>query len=233
MTLLSIAQSILKETKAGNVPTTIINNAEEGAKQILEVMTVSITELARSYDWQELQKEQSFNTVASTQGYDLPSDFDRFVNNTFWNDTTNLKLIGPITPEEWRTLSTTNITGAANDYFRIRVGQALIFPTPSAVEALIYEYISNLVVLSSGDAGQATWLADTDVPAIDAHIVRLDATWRWLKNQGRPYAEDQVIANNAIAERARINGARRTIRHYSNINESNFKLSYPTTIAGP
>ena len=231
MTLLTIAQSILKETKSGSVPTTIIGNVEDVAKQMLQVMTVSVTELARSYDWQELQKEKTFNTVAATVGYNLPTDFDRFINNTFWNETNNEKVVGPVTPEEYRILKTDN-AGAVNDYFRIRAGQVLIYPIPSSIESMIYEYVSNLVVLSSSSVGQSQWLADTDVPAIDAHMVRLDATWRWLKNQGRPYAEDQKIANSAVAERARINGARRTIRHHSSSDEYNFKVSYPTLIVG-
>ena len=231
MTLLTIAQSILKETKSGSVPTTIIGNVEDVAKQMLQVMTVSITELARSYDWQELQKEKTFNTVAATVGYNLPTDFDRFINNTFWNETNNEKVVGPVTPEEYRILKTDN-AGAVNDYFRIRAGQVLIYPIPSSIESMIYEYVSNLVVLSSSSVGQSQWLADTDVPAIDAHMVRLDATWRWLKNQGRPYAEEQKLANSAVAERARINGARRTIRHHSSSDEYNFKVSYPTLIVG-
>jgi len=231
MTLLTIAQSILKETKSGSVPTTIIGNVEDVAKQMLEVMTVSVTELARSYDWQELQKEKTFSTVAATVGYNLPTDFDRFINNTFWNETSDEKVVGPVTPEEYRILKTDN-AGAVNDYFRIRAGQVLIYPIPSSIESMIYEYVSNLVVLSSSLVGQSQWLADTDLPAIDAHMVRLDATWRWLKNQGRPYAEDQKIANSAIAERARINGARRTIRHHSLSDEYNFKVSYPTLIVG-
>ena len=215
MTLLTIAQSILKETKSSNIPTTIIGNTEDVAKQILEVMTVSITELARSYDWQELQKEKTFNTVVSQVGYILPEDFDRFINGTFWNTTTQHAVAMPVTPEEWRILNNQGITGGTGfSYSRIRAGRVLLFPTPAAIEAYIYEYISNHVILSSGRTGQTEWLADTDVSAIDSHILRLDATWRWLKNQGRPYAEEQKIANNATTERARTNGARRTIKHY-------------------
>ena len=229
MNLLTIAQSILKETKSSNIPTTIIGNTEDVAKQILEVMTVSIIELARSYDWQELQKEKTFNTVVSQIGYDLPTDFDRFINNTFWNTTTQHPVAMPVTPEEWRILKNQGITGGTGfGYSRIRAGQVLLFPTPVAVEAHIYEYISNLVVLSSSLVGQSTWLADTDVPAIDSHILRLDATWRWLKNQGRPYAEEQKIANNATVERVRADGARRTIKHY--YYDTNIKVGYPATI---
>ena len=229
MSLLKISQSILKETKAGNVPNTIIGNIEDVAKQILEVMTVSITELARAYNWQELQKEKTFNTIASTEGYNLPTDFDRFINNTFWNTTTQHPVTMPLTPEEWRILKNQSITGGTGyNYSRIRAGQVLLFPIPTAIEAYVYEYISNLIILSSSGTGQTEWLADTDVPAIDSHILRLDATWRWLKNQGRPYAEDKKIANDAAVERVRVNGARRTIKHYYYDNK--IKIGYPKQI---
>ena len=229
MTLLTIAQSILKETKSSSIPTTIIGNIEDVAKQILEVMTVSIIELARSYDWQQLQKEKTFNTTVNTVGYVLPEDFDRFINGTFWNTTTQHAVAMPVTPEEWRILNNQGITGGTGfSYSRIRAGRVLLFPTPAAIEAYIYEYISNHIILSSGGTGQTEWLADSDVPAIDAHIVRLDATWRWLKNQGRPYAEEQKIANNAAVERVRADGARRTIKHY--YYDKNIKVGYPATI---
>lgn len=229
MSLLKISQSILKETKAGNVPNTIIGNIEDVAKQILEVMTVSITELARAYNWQELQKEKTFNTVVSQVGYILPEDFDRFINGTFWNTTTQHQVAMPMTPEEWRILNNQGITGGTGfSYSRIRAGRVLLFPTPTAIEAHIYEYISHHVILSSSGTGQTEWLADTDVPAIDSHILRLDATWRWLKNQGRPYAAEEKIANNAAVERVKTNGARRTIKHYYYDNK--IKVGYPTAI---
>jgi len=229
MSLLTISQSILKETKAGNVPNAIIGNVEDVAKQILEVMTVSITELARAYNWQELQKEKTFNTVVSQVSYNLPEDFDRFINGTFWNTTTQHPVAIPVTPEEWRILKNQGITGGTGfEYSRIRANHVLLFPTPAAIETHIYEYISNHVILSSSGTGQTEWLADTDVPAIDAHIVRLDATWRWLKNQGRPYAEEKKIADNAAVERVRTNGARRTIKHY--YYDNNIKVGYPATI---
>lgn len=219
MTLLSIAQSVLKETKNSSIPSTIIGNNEDAAKQVLEVLAVSMTELSRIYDWQELQKEHTFSSVASTEGYNLPSDFDRFVNGTFWNTDTNLHVQGPMTSTEWRILKNSTISGGASfEYFRIRDNQTLIFPIPAASEDYIYEYITNKIIESSGGVGQTEWLADTDVPVIDAYIVRLDATWRWLKNNGRPYAEEQKMANSAIAERVRASGARRIVMHSPPLN---------------
>lgn len=235
MTLLSTAQQILRETKNSVIPDTIIGNNQDAAKQVLEAMTVSITNLSRSFDWQELHREVSFNSAASTIGYTLPADFDRFVDNTFWNTTEKRKVIGPVTPVGWRALTDSTVSGGAvGDYFRIRDNEVQIFPTPTSIEGFTYEYITDLIVNDSVGTGQTTWLADSDVPVIDEYIVRLDTTWRLLNMQGRPYAEKQREFDAAMAERTSRSGARETIFHDPNffiIDKS--RIGYPTTITAP
>lgn len=233
MTLLSTAQAIVKETKQSVVPSTIIGNNQDIAKQVLEAITVSITTLSRSYDWQELQKENSFSSVASTEGYALPSDFDRFIDNTFWNTTQKRAMIGSVSPQEWRTLNDSTVSGGSvGEYYRIRDNEVKIFPTPTAVESYKYEYITDLIVEDSGGTGQTGWQADTDVPVVDEFILRLDATWRLLKMQGRPYAEEQREADVAIMERTSRNGGKQTIYHNPRrfiIDKS--RIGYPATIS--
>jgi hypothetical protein len=233
MTLLTTAQNILKETKSATIPTTIIGNVEDTAVQVLQALTVSITNLARTYEWQQLQKEHTFATVASTQTYSLPVDFDRLINNTFWNSTTMMKVIGAISPQEWRVLtnSTANNSTIA-DYYRLRANLITLFPTPSGVENFVLEYISSYIVESSGGSGQTGWEADTDVPVLDEYLLRLDATWRLLKMQGRPYGEEQKDADLAIAERLAVNGSKKTIVHFDNSSFRTNRIGYPTTVVG-
>lgn len=234
MTLLTIAQDILRETKSSVIPSTIIGNNQDAAKQVLEALDIAIVNVARSYDWEELQKEHTFNSVASTEGYNLPSDFDRIIDNTFWNSTNQRSVLGPSTPQEWRILKNSTVTGTtANDYFRIRAGQTLIFPTPTAVESYVYEYITDLIVDSSGGTGQTGWQADTDVPNVDEYLVRLDATWRLLNMQGKPYAEKQREFDLALAERISRNGGRKTIVHADDTGIDKSRIGYPTLITAP
>lgn len=212
MSLLSICQDILNETKSSFIPVTIIGNNDDVAKQILQAVKVSIVELSRNYEWQELQKEYSFLSVADQASYDLPTDFDRMVNNTFWNATQNWAMIGALTSESWRVLKNALITQAETvQYYRIRGNQIIIHRTPSNVESYVFEYISKYIVKSNAEVEQTGFLADTDLPVIDEYILRLDSTWRWLKNNGRAYAEEKTIADKAIAERIKANGSRGTI----------------------
>lgn len=235
MTLLSTAQAILTETKSTAIPTTIIGNSQSAATQVLQAMTLAITSLARDFNWQELLEVKSFSTVASTIAYDLPVDFDRFVNNTIWNSTIKWEVIGPIDSQEWRFLNDAVVASApVGSYFRIRKNKIEIFPTPVAVENYNYEYVSNLIIESSGGAGQTEWEDDTDVPVIDEYILRLDSTWRFLKMQGKPYAEEQRVSDGAVEERISKSGARKTIFHHPDfriIDKS--RIGYPTTVVAP
>lgn len=234
MTLLTIAQEILKETKSASIPTTIIGNNQDSAKQVLEALNIAIVNIARSYEWQQLQAEHTFSSVASTQGYNLPSDYDRMINNTFWNATRQRTVVGPSTPQEWRILTNSTITGStANDYFRLRDSQVLIFPTPAAVESFVYEYMTDLIVDSSVGVGQTGWEADTDVPNVDEYLVRLDATWRLLSMQGKPYAEKQRELDLALVERVSKNGAKKTVFHSDNTGIDKSRIGYPTLILSP
>lgn len=226
MSLLTLCQEILNETKSTSIPNTIIGNNDDVAKQIFQAIKASIAYLARKYQWQELQKEYSFSSVIGQAGYDLPSDFDRLIDNTFWNVSQNWAMIGGLTPENWRVLKNSLLTQAETvEYYRIRGNQIIIHRTPSAIENYIYEYISKYIVKSSANVEQTGFLADTDNPVIDEYILRLDTTWRWLKNNGRSYAEEKILADEAIIERVKANGSRGTITSEPTIKIYNSMIS--------
>jgi hypothetical protein len=234
MTLLTISQEILEETKNATIPQAIINNSEVSAVQILAALKKAIIDVARADDWQELQKEHTFSSVASTQGYALPSDFDRITDRTFWNTTRLRRVEGPQTPEDWRVLTNSTISGATvNDLFRIRGGETLLFPIPASVEAYIYEYITDLIVDSSGGTGQTGWEADSDVPNVDAYLVKLNATWRFLSMQGKPYAEEQRDYELNLAERISRNGGNKTVCHVDITSLNRSRIGYPVLVPSP
>lgn len=230
MTLLTLAQDILKETKASSIPTTIIGNNQDSAKQVLQALKISIKDLARSYEWQELQKEHTFAGVVSQNNYSLPTDFDRFINRTFWNTSSNREMVGTTTARDWRFLNNNVNSGSIEERYRIRNNEILIYPTPTATDNYIFEYISSYVVDSSGGSGQTDWLADDDTPNIDDYIIRLDATWRLLNMQGRPYAEKQRERDLALAERISANSSKETIYHNSSSGYNTEIIRLPSRI---
>ena len=61
--------------------------------------------------------------------------------------------------------------------------------------------------------------------SIDEYILRLDTTWRWLKNNGRAYADEKNISEKAIAERIKANGSRGTISSKPYVKIINAQIS--------
>ena len=80
----------------------------------------------------------------------IASDFQRFLNNTMWNRTTDRKFYGPITDVEWQRIKATVSEGVTN-YFRIRGGLLIVHPNPTASQSVFFEYISKNWVSGNAD----------------------------------------------------------------------------------
>lgn len=232
MTLLSICQDVARNTKV-KVPNTIIGNFELEAVRLLQAATETVNDLLKRVDWQELHAEATIATVASTEAYSLPSDFERIVNDSAWNSTTRYPMNGVTSAKDWQNLkNATASEGSVIDFYRIRGGQVLIYPTPTAVESLVYEYIQNTPVESSGGTAQTDWQADTDVPRIDAFLVELGIKWRFRKSLGKAYKEDQTQYNEVAIELIANDKGRKTIRPVRR-RPRGVMLAYPETITAP
>ncbi len=232
LTLLELCKRVARDAKTA-VPNTIISNAELEAVQLLQAARSTMQDLLKRVDWEELIAEATITTVASTQAYNLPSDFDRIIDETAWNVTNNDPMIGVTTAREWQYLQNSSTsTSSVLDYYRIRGGQVLIFPTPASVESLIYEYITNTPIESSGGTAQEDWLADTDVPRIDQYLVELGIRWRFRKINGKPYQEDLNEYNEIATRRIMADGGRKKICS-SPRRIKGVQVAYPENVTAP
>ena len=127
---------------------TVIGNTANTTKQLLRFAERTGYEIRRRYEWPQLSKEYTFNTVASTSQYTLPPDFDRFIYRTMWDRNNRWELRGPLTAQEWQWRQSGVITSVPRQQFRIRtweVPEGLQFflnPTPDDIVTLAFEYIS-------------------------------------------------------------------------------------------
>lgn len=232
MTLLSICQDVARSAKV-KVPNTIIGNSELEAVRLLQAATETINDLLKRVDWQELEAEATISTVADQENYSLPPDFERIVNDTFWNNSTRYPGSGVTSAKDWQNLKNATLSqGSVTDYYRIRGNEILIYPTPASVETLVYEYIVNKPVQSSGGTAQTSWVADTDVPRIDEFLVELGIKWRFEKSTGKPYAEDQRQYNETAIQLISNNKGRKTIRP-ARRRPRGVLLAYPENVIAP
>jgi hypothetical protein len=93
-------------------------------------------------------------SVTFGQGsYSLPSDFDRVINDTEWDQTNRWEAIGPNTPQQWAWMTQGIIALTPRRHYRIMgddTTEFFIWPVPTADEngqLMTFEYISSCTIL--------------------------------------------------------------------------------------
>lgn len=189
MTLLTIAQNVADYTN-GPRPSSVGSNTNPDAQKYLRVINKVARRLMKVYPWNDLRQEHPF-TASGTQtllaAADMPTDFDRFVPETFWDQSSSNMISGPITATEWQGLQVINYN-IDNYKFTHRGGNVLVMPTIDAGASCVFEYISSHHVRASDDTPRVAFQADTDTSLLDEELLALAATYDWLKSEGLPAA---------------------------------------------
>lgn len=213
MSRLTIVQAARKRIMQ-YAPTLVTAETSDTAVIALgELANQSGKDLVRRHRWTFLTKEQTFTSLAQeTQTNMLPSDFDRFIDETMFNRDKTRRVLGPLTPQEWQRRKTLTAS-PVYESFRVRGSDILMIPTPEAGDTFAFEYISKNWVDTDadGDAEAAAFAADADTPLFDEELMTLDITWRYLSAQGQAYAEPFRSFELALADRIARDGGNRSI----------------------
>lgn len=193
MTALSIVQNAASALGI-TAPTALFSATDDQTIQLRNLMNIAGVHLAKGADtdhaWRVLQSETTFSTTAAAaQTGAIPSDFGWFINDTFWNRTTRIKLTGPISPEEWQQYQAISMISLPAAVFRVRGTSLLIYPSPVASQTCAYEYVTKNWANTAAAVAISTMTADTDVSLIDESLITLSLIWRFLAAKGLDYAE--------------------------------------------
>lgn len=188
-------------------------------------------DLLRDHPWTHLQAEAAINTVIATASYALPADFNRDIDQTHWNDTTDLPLAGPASPQEWQFLKAVAAAGVLYKIFRTKGDLVFIHPTPTAVESLKYEYISRYWVRPTGQAAPTseTTTASTDTLHFDRRLLVAGLKLAFRSARGFDPAAEQNAYNMALARAKGGDGAAPVLRLSRHTLRS---LNFSTPIGG-
>jgi len=205
-TLLSLCQDVADLVSLER-PTAIVGSTNQTARRLLQVVRETCEELKDRHPWQKLIREHTITTADATASYALPSDYDRYVNNTAWDQTNYWQIRGSLTPQQWQFYQNAIVSLPANrKRFRVKHDTAnsaeriFIDPTPTAVETLVIEYVTNQWCESSGGTGQSAWTADTDVSLLPEELIRQGARWRMWRIGGFAYADERADYDSRTAQ---------------------------------
>jgi hypothetical protein len=191
-TLKQLINNVLPEI---GLPTlaTIVGNNSQTARLALALCNRTGRSLAK-HNWRVLIKRDVLTTVSSAESYSLPSDFDRFIHNTEWNETTAFRLFGPVADEDWQADLSGLVAGTVDNRFQLRAdgnaSRIFVRPVPTSAEDLTFFYASNGWFASNGGQRQTAFQADNDILLLDDFVFELGLKWRMLRAANRVYQDE-------------------------------------------
>jgi len=203
MTVLAIVRAVMGRLSLTQ-PTVVFTSTDRNVIQFKELLQEGAEALSKQGSpsgWQSLQSQQTFITVAQEDQTNtpIPEDFRRFVSDSFFNRTTNRKLSGPLTPQQYQQAQVWPQLVAPYLCWRERDGDFLINPIPPAGETIAYEYISAYWAKSSAGQAKAEFTSDDDTTYLDEELLKLDLRWRWKEAKGLDYGEDMATFERALS----------------------------------
>ena len=203
MSLLTIVQGAAAELGLP-LPVQVFASNDPAVIVLRQLADKEGKELARRFDWQVVQREATFITVAAeTQVTNILSnwpDFGHIVSQSMWDRSQSKPVYGPLTMTEWQMKKSAAAQAGYAQWYRIRANALLFFPTPGAGETVAFEYISRNWCLSVNLQAQPGFSSDGDSSLIDEEIVRLGVVWRFKKAKGFDYSEDFRTYEMALAD---------------------------------
>ena len=214
----------------------------DGAQHFLQMKNLLQTageELTLAYIWEWQQNTHQITTQAIDIGdYDLPDDFLQMIDQTGWERSSNVPLMGPLSAQAWTYLLGRNLVSSTiYASFRIKEGKFSLFPQPPPSGLDInFEYQSTNWVSD----GQATpTLTDTvtsgsEVVLFDRTLITRYLKVKWLAAKGfdtqKPQDDFNLVfgsltskdKGNAILSAGNGNRGPAYLDIYRNTPDSNF-----------
>ena len=168
--------------------------------QLIELLNTLGDDLNNRHDWTQSIRECTIVTAGAATSYALPADFHEMINQTGWNRSMRLPLVGPLSGQETQYLKSRLGNVIINVAFRIE-GNLIVFPIPPADgQTIVFEYITdNWVQSATSSTGfdQSAVLAATDTCCYDPGLLVAGLRLYWLEAKGF----DTVQAEKRFAEK--------------------------------
>lgn len=125
--------------------------------QMVTAVNMAGADMMNLYDWQNLVKQGEIEIKADFDGqkskaFDLPGDFWCFIDQTQWNQNTQLPALGPVSPQAWMQLEVRNPKVVMTFMWQIREGKLWIQSPPTSPQKFVFMYMSR------------GWVRDADNP---------------------------------------------------------------------
>lgn len=183
-TLLQTITSVASELSL-QAPQQVISATDVTTSQMYSLLISVCEELVQQYDWNMLQLSYTFTTVAAQEGYTLPSDCYKIINQTLYDRTSQKLIFGPKTPSEWALIKGSSMNSGFRERYRLQGNKIIITPVPTSVNTIAYDYQSyNYVIDASTNQQKAAFTSDSDLCVFDDRLIINALKLKYLESKG-------------------------------------------------
>jgi hypothetical protein len=157
--------------------------------------------------------------------YPEPSDFNSFLNRTWWDRTNRWELLGPDSAQidQWHR-SGIVVTGPRRHFRQIGAlaNNYRIWPPPSEITAplqLVFEYLSqNAIFVNGSTTTSNTWANDGDIPILNDRAIIMGIKWRFWEQKGFDWVAKRTDYDNYVDRLIARDGGKETINMVKRVN---------------
>lgn len=175
-----------------SIPTDAAGSSDPAIQQMGAAINVSLGEMLTKHEWQDLTVRASLNVVADfagqkEKGFDLPTDFYRFIDQSQWAASTMLPAVGPVSNQAWMGYTVRNWAMVLTLYWQMREDKLWFLnpPFPTGVP-FDYMYLSRAQVIDADDATlfKNICTKNGDKFKLDGYLIALLARTKYLEWKG-------------------------------------------------
>ena len=231
MTILSVAQEVA--TYVGiDVPDALTTSSDRDHIELVETIREAARMVAfdSGHDWELLKAQATITGDGSTEAFDTPSDFERFVLlNQLWTTRLTSPLRVASDEQEWLDILVTDADYVSGVWILLG-GQIQIKPAPEASELVYYYYIKNRIFASSGGTPKANFTADDDTFVLSERLLKLAAVWMWKSQKGLGFQVEFQRFRTALEHEMANNIGRRVLAVGRERVPRGVQIAYPRSL---
>jgi len=186
-----------------------------------------------THDWSALKALGTITGDGTAGAFSMPTDYRRMLKKAnLWSSSGMATALFHIADtDQWLGMLSRSPQWTPGAWTIIG-RQIQIRPIPSTGTTIQYYYLSNGIVISSANAVQQSFMADTDSFALDERVLRLGMVWQWRANKGLAYAEDLATYEEALSYAIGADKGSNTIVVGRRRMPYNAGYAYPGTLGG-
>jgi hypothetical protein len=229
MTILSVCQDAAKEMGL-TAPSSIYGSTEKFAGELASLANECGPYIAKFYDWRKFVTLNSFSGDGSTTAFDMPSDYDRMIENgQVFRASTILPMEGVQDLNDWQQRRLQGLSSAIGEWI-ILGGQMQIYDAMASTDSAKFYYCSNKIVIDTDNVTKSSFTADTDSFRLSERLLKLCLKWHWRAMKKLDSADEQEEFEIALAQEIKRDKGPRVIAVGTPRISDDAEMAYPGVI---